>query len=181
MGRKKKTEEVEELQELTVAEVAPEVSDDVVAEAPVDEVVEEKPKARRSKKAKVEELVEDIAAEPVVEEPAVIEETPIVAEPIVEEVKEEPVVEVKPAKKVKAEKIEPVVEEKIEVSEPAGNEPFVARVTASMIHSRKGPGLNWHIARDIYKGTVVHIVEVQGNWGRISQNTWVNINYVEKI
>ena len=188
MARKKKTEEVvEEVQSIAIEESAPEIIEEV-AEAPIEEVVEEKPKAKRGRKAKVEEpIVEETTIETISVEEVVVDPTPV-EEPIVEEVKveepiveeipiieETPVVEKKSAKKTKVVKAEVVVPTETSATQ------FVARVTASMIQSRKGPGLAYHVARNIYKGTVVHISAVEGNWGQISKNTWVNLNFVEKI
>ena len=186
MARKKKSDEVvEDIQVVVTEEVAPEV----VEESTVEEVVEEKPKAKRGRKAKVEEtaveeapveeptveevsVVESVAEESIVEETPTVEEIPeSIAEPIIEEVKEELIVKETPkVKKAKA-------AEKVE--EPAG--PYVARVNSIITHSRRGPGMAFPIARTLNKGIIVHISEVNGNWGKISQNTWININYVDKI
>ena len=174
-----------------IEEVIPEVVEEV-KEGTTEEVVEEKPKATRKRKVKVEEpIVESIVESPIAEEPVQdIIETPVIEEittPVVEEVAT-PVAEEKPkkAKKAKVAKAEvptSIVEEvKSENSVTITDDvPYKARVTATIIHSRKGPGLGFHTVRDLYKGAIVVVQEVDGNWGRISKETWININYIEKI
>ena len=176
MARKKKSDEVvEDIQEVVTEEIAPEV----VEESTVEEVVEEKPKAKRGRKAKVEEAAIEEAPieESIVEETPTVEEIPEpIAEPIVEEAKEEPIVKETP--KVKKAKAAEKVEE-VKAEEPSG--PYAARVNSIITHSRRGPGMAFPTARTLNKGSIVHISEVNGNWGKISQNTWININYVDKI
>ena len=177
MPKKKITEET--LSEVTVDTV----------ESPV---VEETPKETKKRSAKKE--VEEPVVEPTVEEilaPTVEDtqkvkdyfekldaeatEAPIVLEQV-ELVEEKP----KRVKKVKAEKVEdPAPVEKAD--EVVSDFPYKAKIVASVIHSRKGPGMTFHTARDLYKGTVVSVAEIDGNWGRVGKDLWVNINYIEKI
>ena len=188
---RKKAEVTEVTEEIQNAEPIVETTPEVEA---TEEVVEEKPK--RGRKKKVEEPVEEVKVEePIAEKIPEVKEEPVVeSEPIVEGVKEEliaveepqheikaeePIVEEKSVKKTKAKKSEPVEEVKIEETKPTGV--YVGRITLPKTQSRKGPGLAFPIARDLYKGNIVHISEVDGNWGKISQNTWININYVDKI
>ena len=182
---------------------------DVVEEVK-EAVVEETPKTTKkttakkstAKKAKAPVAEEVVVEEPKVEEP-VIEEVKV-EEPIIEEPKSEesvvdtapvaePVVEEKPkkSKQAKIKKIEePAPTEEIAAETPkdiqestvvADAVPYKGKVAATMIFSRKGPGLNYHTVRTLYKGAIVVVSKVVGNWGKISRDTWVNINYIEKI
>ena len=184
MARKKVTEET-----------VPETTSEIV-ETPV---VEEAPKTKkRASKKKVEEpVVEEVpAAEPTVEEiltPSAEEvqavndyfeklDSETAEPPIVFESCELVVEKPKKAKKIKEAKVEePAPVEEAKVEEPKTELPYRAKVSASIIHARKGPGMSFHTARDLYNGTLVVITEVDGNWGKIGKDLWVNINYVEKV
>jgi len=172
MGRKKKTEEA-----VVVDESVIEVTEPITTTEEV--VAEEKPKAKRGRKAKAVPTEESVVEETAVEEPAVevVNVDQEVAE-IYEEIKAESAETPEPEVTV----VEPELI-KIEEDMPATSESeaFTAKVYVNVLHSRRGPGYNYRMARTVYKGTVLHISEVDGNWGKISPETWVNINFVEKI
>ena len=121
MARTKKSEVVEEVQ-------------DVVAEPIEEAVVEEKPKAKRTRTKKV---VEEVAEEPKVEEPAT-------AAPV--------------------------------------SVPYRAVVDVKyMLDIRRGPANTFVKVGSLAKGTNVLITDVIGNFGRIGNNKWININYIKKV
>ena len=154
MAKKKKTEEVEEIQ--AVEEIQP-------AE---ETVVEEKPKAKKTKKK----------AETPVEEPAVEEQvTEKIEEPVVEEAPvEEPVVVEEPKKE------EPKVEVKVDMAETSDFTSYMGLATG-LIQIRKAPTMQSTVIGNISKGSKVVILEIDGNWARIGKDRWININYIEKV
>ena len=53
------------------------------------------------------------------------------------------------------------------------------KVTADVLNIRQGAGTNYGKAGSLTRGYRVDILEVQGNWGRIS-NGWISLKYVVK-
>ncbi len=196
MARAKKTE---------VTETTPEIVPEVV-ETPE---VEEKPKAakKKSTKKKVEEsVVEQIPDVPAATEELVVEEKSVeeILTPAPEAVKavndyfadletktgEAPIiienVEVakeKPKKAKKEKKVEepaPVKEEK--AAAPADEFPYTAIVKAKVVlNIMKEPSVFCTKVGALKPGARIKILEVSGNFGKIGDNRWVNINYIEKI
>lgn len=150
------------------------------AEEPIEEVqavveetvVKEQPKAKKSRAKKTETPTEKI---PVVEETPVeaapvveaapAEEIPTVEEPK-EEIKEEPVVEAQPV---------------VEAKPSAESVPYYAKVKSSLLNIYKGASLAHVKVGELPKGFRVQVLEVQGNFGRIGNHKWININYIEKV
>lgn len=152
---RKKTTEVEQVEEVVVAET-PAVTNLIVEEPMTEEVVEDKPK--RSRKKKVEEpVVESVVAEEVVA-------SPVVEEPVIKEVKE--IVEDKPKKATK-----PNVKK-------SSSEQVIA--TANLYVLRIPGALSSKIG--VYKsGTKFIILEEKNGWGKVAEGKWINLNYTEKI
>ena len=198
MARAKKTEVTE-----TTPEIVPEVT-----ETPT---VEEKPKATKKKSAKkkaeepVVEQAPDLSVapeEPVAEEKTVEEiltpepeavkavndyfadlETKTGAAPIIIENVE--VVKEKPKKAKKEKKVEesaPVKEEKAAAPATADEFPYTAIVKAKVVlNIMKEPSVFCTKVGALKPGARIKILEVSGNFGKIGDNRWVNINYIEKI
>ena len=196
MARAKKTEVTE-----TTPEIVPEVT-----ETPA---VEEKPKATKKKSAKkkaeepvVEQALDlsEVAEDPVVEEKTVEEiltpepeavaavndyfadlETKTGAAPIIIENVE--VVKEKPKKAKKEKKVEEPAPAKEEKAAALADEfPYTAIVKAKVVlNIMKEPSVFCTKVGALRPGARIKILEVSGNFGKIGDNRWVNINYIEKI
>ena len=60
--------------------------------------------------------------------------------------------------------------------------PYAARIVTDELNVRKGPGTNYEIVQQVYRGSAFTIVEVQGEWGRLKSGVgWINLNYTEKV
>lgn len=181
MAKKKKSEELQEtvLEPVEVVEASPEVE-------------EVKPKSSKKKKA-----VEEVAPDVVEEVTAVPAEPELSADKVKEyfenldaEASEPPIVfegvnlaEEKP-KKVKkpAEKKEkkPAIEAK--KAKPANEVPYNAIVNAKVaLNVMKEPSVFCTKVGSLKAGSRVKILEVCGNFGKIGNGKWININYIEKI
>ena len=97
-----------------------------------------------------------------------------------EEVKEEQpaaVTEKKAKVKKETKKVEPPKEEVKEVeAKPAvaGNSTFTVQIVASNgVYTFKGPGLDQPKGKILSNGIKVDIIEVKGNWGKISEGKWI--------
>ena len=184
MAKKKKSEEIQEtvLEPVEVVEASPEVetpkkttkkSAKKKVEEPVVEEVKEEPALDAEK---VEAYFEKLDTESV-EAPIVVEDATVV------EVPAEVVAEEKPKKVKKVKKTEapaPVKEVKIEAS--ADEFPYTAVVTAKVAANiMKEPSVFCTKVGSLNKGARVKILEVCGNFGKIGNGKWININYIEKI
>ena len=112
-------------------------------------------------------------AEPKTEEPVVTEPIEPVAEPVTEPVVSEPVSEpvATPA---------PVATKP--AAKPAASKTYTAKVTAKAgLNIRKGPGMSYGKVGALACNAKVKILATKGNWGKIANNKWINLNYIKKI
>ena len=113
----------------------------------------------------VEPTPEPVVTEPIVStEPVVVEPTPT-PEP-------EPVVTPKPVKPTPA------------PAKPAtsGFKSYKAIVTAKAgLNIRRGPGINYAKVGALGYKAKLTVLAKKGNWARIGNNKWVNINYIKKV
>lgn len=59
---------------------------------------------------------------------------------------------------------------------------YTARVTASKLNIRSGPGTIYSIVGTVSKGEVFTIIEEQGKWGRLlSGKGWLSLEYLDKL
>lgn len=135
---------------------------DVVEEVKeaIEAPVEEAPKKTTKKTSKKKEEA------PIVEEP-IVEEAPAT-----EEVVEEPapvVEEVKVAEPKKEEKKAEKKEEKEEAFAPY----IVQVISPSGIYTFKNPGFDQPKGKVYPKGAKVKVLEVKGNWAKVSENAWI--------
>jgi hypothetical protein len=64
----------------------------------------------------------------------------------------------------------------------AASQSFKVQVTATELNIRKGPGTNNSIAGSIKDKGVYEIVEVNGDWGKLSSGAgWIHLGYTKKI
>ena len=62
------------------------------------------------------------------------------------------------------------------------NVAYVARVTATALNVRKGPGTSYDISTVIYKGGAYTIVEEQNGWGKLKSGAgWICLKYTERV
>lgn len=171
MARKKSTETevVEEVQEVTVAQTPEVVADPVVEDTVAEEVAaEDKPKRGRKKKTEEPEVVETpevvdtVVDEPATEPEVVVEETPVV----------EPIPEEKPAKAKKS--------DIVEVKETPKSTSDKVIATANL-YVLKTPGVLTSKIGNYKVGTKFTVLEEKNGWGKVAEDKWINLNYVEKI
>ena len=55
------------------------------------------------------------------------------------------------------------------------------KVTANALNVRKGPGVEYDIITTLAQNTIVNIVEIENNWGKIIDSGWINLKYCEKL
>lgn len=55
------------------------------------------------------------------------------------------------------------------------------KVTANALNVRKGPGVEYDIITTLAQNTVITIVEIENNWGKIINSGWINLKYCEKL
>lgn len=153
MATKKKTEEV--VAEVKEAEVA--------AKKTTTKKTTTKKTAAKKEEPTVEEAVAEVKEEPSVE-PAVEAEVEVVGTKIAE-VKEEPK-EVEPKK------------EKVEAPQS-----FLIQVVGNAgVYSFKGPGFEFAKNKVFAKNSKLTVVEVKGNWGKVSEGNWILLGgSVDKI
>lgn len=62
------------------------------------------------------------------------------------------------------------------------NGAYVARVTATALNVRKGPGTSYEVSTVIYKGGAYTIVEEKDGWGRLKSGAgWICLKYTERV
>lgn len=62
------------------------------------------------------------------------------------------------------------------------NGAYVARVTATALNVRKGPGTSYEVSTVIYKGGAYTIVEEQNGWGKLKSGAgWICLKYTERM
>lgn len=67
-------------------------------------------------------------------------------------------------------------------AKPAASSGYAARVIASVLNVRKGPGTNYGISCTIKKNEVYTIVQESNGWGKLKSGAgWVSLHYVQKI
>ena len=54
------------------------------------------------------------------------------------------------------------------------------QVTASSLNVRLGPGGEFKRSRALDKGTVVEVLDIRGDWARISSDEWVHAGYIRR-
>lgn len=167
MARKKSTETevVEEIQEVTAEETPEVVADPIVEDTVTEEVAaEDKPKRGRKKKTEEPEVVEtpEVVDEPAAEPEVVVEETPVV----------EPIPEEKPAKAKKS--------DIAKVKETPKSTSGTVIATANL-YVLKTPGVLTSKIGNYKVGTKFIILEEKNGWGKVAEDKWINLNYVEKI
>lgn len=60
-------------------------------------------------------------------------------------------------------------------------EPYLIRVTASVLNVRSGPGTNYSVKSTVKKGGVYTIVDQNKNWGKLKSGAgWICLDYTEK-
>ena len=60
--------------------------------------------------------------------------------------------------------------------------PYVARITATVLNVRSGPGPNYPIVRTVQKAEAFTIVDRTGDWGRLKSGVgYINLNYTEPV
>ena len=60
--------------------------------------------------------------------------------------------------------------------------PYVARVTATALNVRKGPGTSYEVSTVIYKGGAYTIVEEKDSWGKLKSGAgWICLKYTERV
>lgn len=60
--------------------------------------------------------------------------------------------------------------------------PYVARVTATALNVRKGPGTSYKVSTVIYKGGAYTIVEEKDGWGKLKSGAgWICLKYTERV
>ena len=60
--------------------------------------------------------------------------------------------------------------------------PFLVRVNSNALNIRKGPGINYAVARVITDRGTYTIIEVSGEWGKLKSGAgWINLNYTVKV
>ncbi len=68
--------------------------------------------------------------------------------------------------------------------EPAKNpdEPWLGRVTASVLNVRNGPGMDCAIVQNVRRNEVYTIVDEQDGWGKLKSGAgWVSLRYIKPI
>ena len=60
-------------------------------------------------------------------------------------------------------------------------EPWIARVKATKLNGRKGPGMEYEVIRYLYTDEVFTVVKEEGNWLQAKMGYWVHKNYVEYV
>ena len=159
MARKKTTEieQVEEVQEIIVEDT---VTEEVAAE--------DKPKRGRKKKteepkvAETPEVVDTVVDEPTTEPEVVVGETPVV----------EPILEEKPIKAKKSD-----VAEVKETPKSTSNNV----IATANLYVLKTPGVLTSKIGNYKVGTKFTILEEKNGWGKVAEGKWINLNYTEKI
>ena len=59
---------------------------------------------------------------------------------------------------------------------------YVARVTATALNVRKGPGTSYEVSTVIYKGGAYTIVEEKDGWGKLKSGAgWICLKYTERV
>ena len=60
--------------------------------------------------------------------------------------------------------------------------PYVARVTATALNVRKGPGTSYDVSTVVYKGGAYTIVEEKDGWGKLKSGAgWICLKYTERV
>ncbi len=60
--------------------------------------------------------------------------------------------------------------------------PYLVKITASVLHIRKGPGTNYDVVGSITDKGVYTIVETKGKWGRLKSGAgWIYLDYTTKV
>lgn len=60
--------------------------------------------------------------------------------------------------------------------------PYVARVTATALNVRKGPGTSYEVRTVIYKGGAYTIVDEKDGWGKLKSGAgWICLKYTERM
>lgn len=61
-------------------------------------------------------------------------------------------------------------------------EPYLVRITASLLNYRQGPGTNYKINGTVKKNQVYTIVAEDGKWGKLKSGAgWISLNYTTKV
>ena len=61
-------------------------------------------------------------------------------------------------------------------------EPYLVRITASLLNYRQGPGTNYKINGTVKKNQVYTIVAEDGKWGKLKSGAgWICLNYTTKV
>lgn len=61
-------------------------------------------------------------------------------------------------------------------------QPYLVRVTASVLNVRKGVGIAYPIATTVKRGQVYTIVEERNGWGRLKSGVgWIKLSYTSKL
>lgn len=64
---------------------------------------------------------------------------------------------------------------------PAQSQGYTARVTATTLNVRSGPGTNYKVTTTVKKGGVYTIVEESNGWGKLKSGAgWVSLQYMQK-
>lgn len=58
--------------------------------------------------------------------------------------------------------------------------PYVAKITASSLNVRSGPGTNYKIIGIVRKGSLYTIIDSQNNFGKLKTGGWICLNYVKR-
>ena len=65
---------------------------------------------------------------------------------------------------------------------PENGLPYVARVTATVLNVRRGPGTGYGIAAKVRKGEAYTIVEEKNGFGKLKSGAgWVSLAYMDKV
>lgn len=60
--------------------------------------------------------------------------------------------------------------------------PYLARIIATKLNIRKGPGTKYDIVDTLSKGDAYTIVYQKGNWGKLKYGTgWISLKYTKKV
>lgn len=69
------------------------------------------------------------------------------------------------------------VNEILGVGKPATGRTYTVKVN-SVLNVRSGAGTNYRVVRQLANGTKVTVYETSNGWGRIGNNEWVSMNYL---
>ena len=58
---------------------------------------------------------------------------------------------------------------------------FFIQVTEGSVRKRRGPGTEYEIIGYITDDNIYRIVETRSNWGKLTDGSWINLDYVTRL